>query len=482
MVTTGKRKMNDEFLTSLRRQPPARFSRDLQRKLQAQEAEAKRRSWSLRMRTVLFLIVGSAAFAGGMFVVERRSAEKTDPAQPQAQVAPESKAAAPPGYRARPLNPTFVPEGSGSSSRPFDDSRQTSAASANNSFRAPSQRSTDNPGGVAPPTNGQTAGGGLISTPPPRVRVATSLLTEALVRNALRSTTRPPEIETMEADSAFAALCAARSESRFDMVVTSRRMISVDFANCQDNGGANIVELKLGYQALVLTSGRGSVPMKLSMSDVFLAVAKQTPDPIVETTRFIPNPNVTWDQISELEYRPILVFGPARGTPRRTLFEVLLLEPGCNTQPAIREMQSTHPERHAELCHSLRSDRLYSEVEQNALLIPQYLWSDPDPFVLVDYGFYQANRGQLAGSALEGPEPSYATIADGSYPLARPIYLYVDRARIIRWRDAYDAMDSLRYLGSRDSADSSFVELDSREDAEQRSRRMQKLSRSDLNK
>jgi hypothetical protein len=128
-----------------------------------------------------------------------------------------------------------------------------------------------------------------------------------------------------------------------------------------------------------------------------------------------------------------------------------------------------------------RGDRMYTEIEQNALLIPQYLWSDPNPFVLVDFGFYRANQGQLAGSAIEGPEPSYATIADGSYPLARPIYLYVDQARIARSRDAYNAMDSLKSLGSRGSADSSFVELDDREYTEQRSRRMRKLSGSDLN-
>ncbi len=157
--------------------------------------------------------------------------------------------------------------------------------------------------------------------------------------------------------------------------------------------------------------------MKLSLSDVHLALAKQTPDPIVETTRFIPNPNVTWDQIGRLEYRPIRCSDPHADTRAHPVGNHA---PRTGLQCSAGDQgHAEHPSgRHAELCHSLRGDRLYTEVEQNALLIPRYLWSDPNPLVVVDYGFYRANQGQLAGSALEGPEPFYTTIADGSYPLA----------------------------------------------------------------
>ncbi len=467
--------MHDEFLTSLRRQPPARFARELQRKLQAQEAEARRRSWSLWTRTIAFLIVGSAAFAGGFLVSEHRSAGHAGSGQSQSQSAPESKAASP-DYRPPRINPTFVPEGSDTNA--FHASRQSSAASTTSGGSAQARRATD-VSNAAPNTPAQTASGELIRTPQSRVRVATSPLTDALVRRrVLRSDAPTVEVETMEADSAFAALCMPRGEAQFDMVVTSRRMISTEFANCQDNAGANISELKLGYQALVLTSARDSVHMKLTLSDVYLAVAKQVSVPM-EPERFIPNPHITWDQIDNLEYRPIQVFGPARGTPRRTLFEILLLEPGCNANPAIKALESSDPERHADLCHSLRSDRAYVEVEQNSVLIPQYLWSDPNPLVLVDYQFYRDNRGQLAGSAIEGPEPSYATIADGSYPLARPVYLYADRARTARSRQAYTTMSDLERLWI--IADPSFVELDEREAREQRTRRMRNVSESDLN-
>lgn len=279
----------------------------------------------------------------------------------------------------------------------------------------------------------------------------------------------------METDDAVVALCAPSDTRQFDMIVTSRRMTSVELGRCQDNGGKNIVESKLGYQALVLTSARGSAPMKLTPSDVYLAIAKLIPDP-VQPELFIPNPNVTWDQFSKLEYRPIMVFGPARETPRWTAFEILLLEPGCDAHRAIRAVRASDPERHAELCHSLRTDRTYVEVEQNALLIPRYLWSDPNPFVLVDYGFYRENREQLAGSAIEGPEPSYESIVDGSYPLSRPVYLYLDRTRLGRSRDVYDAMDDLASMSFYLSDGLSFVPLDYDDAREQRLQRIRKLS------
>jgi phosphate transport system substrate-binding protein len=220
--------------------------------------------------------------------------------------------------------------------------------------------------------------------------------------------------------------------------------------------------------------------MKLSPSDVYHAVARQIPDPLQPTT-FINNTNVSWDQVNgSLPYRPIALFGPMRETPLRLLFESLLLEPGCNAQRSIEALRMTDPGRHAELCHSVRADRLYSEVEQTASLIPQQLWADPNALLLVDYPFYRDNQSQLAGSMLEGPEPSPETFADGTYPLARPIYVYTDWSRLGRVEQGFEILESLRSLRLSGQNRFGLVYLDEREDREQRSRRSPTLSESDL--
>lgn len=251
--------------------------------------------------------------------------------------------------------------------------------------------------------------------------------------------------------------------------------------NCRDNGVNRILESKLGYQALVLTSAPDSALVKLSASDVYLAVGRLIPDP-ADPLRLINNNNVTWDQVnSKLAYRPIAVFGPTRDAPLYLLFETLLLDPGCNAQRALDELQVTAADRRANVLCSIRRDRLYSEVEQNASLIPQTLWSDPHGFVLVDYAFYVDNQPQLGGSAFEGPEPSHATFADGTYPLARPIYLYADGTRLDRAAAAYGDLQGLRSFGLSDPNRFGFVRLDDSETGRRESwRRREPLTESDL--
>lgn len=475
--------MNDEFLKALRRDPPPQFAHRLKQQLQAQDARAKRRSWSLRTRTLLFLIVGSA-FAGGMLVLERRASESSEPAQSQTQAQIAAAGPGPAAYRPRSLGPGFVPEGNGAASNSFDDPQQSASAPALNVFSGQSGRTTQNAGAAVSPTSEQTTSGGLIRSRAAPPSIAISPLADALVRSVLSKHTyarsETPRLETMAADAAFSSFCAPGNDRQFDVVVSSRRIGYAEFMSCRENGVGKIIESKLGYQAVVLSSARDSAPLKLSAGDLYLAVAKQIPDP-ADLTRLISNTNFTWDQVnSKFAYRPIAVFGPVRETPLRLLFETLLLEPGCNAHRTIEALQVTEPYRHAQLCRSVRDDRLYSEVEQTANLIPQNLWSDPHAFVLVDYRFYVDNQTQLGGSALEGPEPSYATFADGTYPLARPIYLYADQTRMDRASDVYDDLQDLQY-GLSSPNRYGFVRIDDAEARSYRSwRRKSPLTVSDL--
>jgi phosphate transport system substrate-binding protein len=474
--------MNDEFLKALRRDPPPQFARRLKQQLQAQDAQAKRRSWSLRTRTLLFLLVGSA-FAGGVWVIEKRGSVESTPVQSQAQA---QNAAAPPGsatYRPRSLGPGFIPEGNGATTNVFDGSQPSAASSPTNGFSAQSGQTTASAAGVASSAAEQTTSGGSIRSQA-LPSIAISPLVDGLFRNNLGrfkyKQTDTPRLQTIATDAAFSGFCSPGNARQFDMVVSSRRVRHAEFTTCRDNGIDRIIEVKLGYQALVLTSARDSLPMKLSAGDVYLALAGQIPDP-ADPTRLIDNTNFTWDQVdARLAYRPITVFGPMRDAPMRLLFETLLLEPGCSMQRAIKPLQTTAPDRYAELCHSLRDDRLYSEVEQNANLIPQNLWSDPHGFVLVDYGFYLDYRSQLAGSALEGPEPSYATFADGTYPFAHPVYLHTDETRLNRTIPVLDDLQYLQRFSRLEPNRFGFVRAEERESRPKPWRQKAPLTESDL--
>mgnify|MGYP002064027930 CR=1 FL=1 len=44
------------------------------------------------------------------------------------------------------------------------------------------------------------------------------------------------------------------------------------------------------------------------------------------------------------------------------------------------------------------------------------------------FSFLDQNRDKIQGSAINGVKPEFETIADGSYPISRPLFFYVKKA------------------------------------------------------
>ncbi len=71
--------------------------------------------------------------------------------------------------------------------------------------------------------------------------------------------------------------------------------------------------------------------MKLSRRDVYLALAKQIPDP-ANPSSLIANPNKTWKDVnSSLPATKIEVLGPPPTSGTRDAFVELFMESGCST-------------------------------------------------------------------------------------------------------------------------------------------------------
>ncbi len=60
----------------------------------------------------------------------------------------------------------------------------------------------------------------------------------------------------------------------------------------------------------------------------------------------------------------------------------------------------------------------------------QKLWAEPNWLVVLDYSDYAPHRHDLLGTKLEGPAPTLATLTDGTYPAARPVYVYGQRRQL----------------------------------------------------
>jgi phosphate transport system substrate-binding protein len=227
----------------------------------------------------------------------------------------------------------------------------------------------------------------------------------------------------MEDDEALRALC-----SNVDFAVVSRRIADAELTQCR-KWGIELAEWMLGYQAVVLTAGPAAVPAALTPREVFLALARRIPDP-AEPSRLIDNPNVTWHDVdARLDYRTIDVLIPSDATTRAAFLQ-LILEPGCEAYPWIRKLRMSDRLRYYDICHQLRGDGRYREVELTGTFITQRLWAEPDWLVFLSYSYYAAHRAELMDTMLEGPPATLATLADGSYLAARPVYVYARRSQL----------------------------------------------------
>ena len=54
----------------------------------------------------------------------------------------------------------------------------------------------------------------------------------------------------------------------------------------------------------------------------------------------------------------------------------------------------------------------------------------PDVRDVFGFSFLEQNDDKVQGSIIEGKAPEFETIADGSYPISRPLYFYVKKAHM----------------------------------------------------
>ena len=78
----------------------------------------------------------------------------------------------------------------------------------------------------------------------------------------------------------------------------------------------------------------------------------------------------------------------------------------------------------------MREDGAYVEAGENDNLIVRKLDASPAAFGVFGYSFLDQNSDRIQGAMVDGVEPIFENIADQSYPVSRPLYLYVKKAHI----------------------------------------------------
>lgn len=239
---------------------------------------------------------------------------------------------------------------------------------------------------------------------------------------------KTPKVESTGSGGGIKLFCAGVGVQHPDIANSSRPIKASELADCAANGVREVIEVKLGYDGIVLAQSTDAEPLNLSLTDVFLALAKEVP---AEDGRMVPNPHRTWRDVNpDLPAVTIEVLGPPPTSGTRDAFVELAMEGGCSAFPAIAALKKSDETAFKRACHTLREDGRFVEAGENDNLIVQKLRGNPAALGIFGYSFLEQNLDTLRGAEVDGVEPTFESIAEGRYPISRPIFSYVKKAHV----------------------------------------------------
>jgi phosphate transport system substrate-binding protein len=262
------------------------------------------------------------------------------------------------------------------------------------------------------------------------------------------SSYKTPKIESTGSGGGLKLFCAGVGVEHPDVTNASRRIKKSEQELCAKNGVKDVVEVKVGYDGIVMANAKTAPTYKLSRKDIYLALAKMVPGP---DGKLIANPYQTWNEVDPaLPNTKIEVLGPPPTSGTRDAFVELAMEGGAKSFDDLKALRSAKgddvkalmaklgiPESaynkkgkkvFQAVAHAIREDGAYIEAGENDNLIVQKLEANPDALGIFGFSFLDQNADKVHGSLIDGKEPTFEAIADGSYPVSRPLFFYVKKA------------------------------------------------------
>src|SRR6185295_19171289 len=176
---------------------------------------------------------------------------------------------------------------------------------------------------------------------------------------------KTPKVESTGTGGGLKLFCNGVGPQFPDIANASRRIKPAELQTCAQNGIKEVVEIKVGYDGIVIAENKTGSSLNLTRKDVYLALAKNVPDPANPST-LIPNPNQTWRDVNKsLPATKIEVLGPPPTSGTRDSFVELYLEAGCRNFAWLDALRTQDEPRFKRACDTVREDGAYIEAGEN---------------------------------------------------------------------------------------------------------------------
>lgn len=230
-----------------------------------------------------------------------------------------------------------------------------------------------------------------------------------------------PVVESTGTGAGIKLFCAGVGPEHPDVANASRRMKASEYADCAKNGVGPVVEVQIGIDGIAFAESIEGPGMALSVPEIYKALAA--------TPFGKANSATSWKDVNPaLPDMPILVYGPPSTSGTRDALTELILEKGCDSDPAMKALKDSDKDKHKDICTKVRTDGAYVEAGEQDNLIVQKIAANPKAVGIFGYAFLEENTDKLKGVSIGGVAPTYEAISNFSYPGARPLYIYVKSA------------------------------------------------------
>lgn len=239
---------------------------------------------------------------------------------------------------------------------------------------------------------------------------------------------KTPVVESTGSGGGLKLFCSGVGVGHPDMTNASRRIKQSEVDRCAENGVKEIIEVKIGYDGIAMGQSKAGPDMKLTKQQIFTALAKMVP----VNGALVANPFKRWNEIdASLPNVKIEVLGPPPTSGTRDAFVELVMREGAKAYPQLKALRKAEGKRaFRAVADAMREDGAFIEAGENDNLIVQKLEANPNAVGIFGFSFLDQNADKIKGAEVEGVEPTFEAIADGSYGISRSLYFYVKKAHV----------------------------------------------------
>jgi phosphate transport system substrate-binding protein len=210
---------------------------------------------------------------------------------------------------------------------------------------------------------------------------------------------KTPKVESTGSGGGLKLFCDGIGVDFPDIANASRAIKGSEVRACAANGVSEIIEVKIGYDGIVIANAAVAADVSLTRRDIFLALAKEVPGGA--DGELIANPYQTWRDVNPaLPAQKIEVLGPPPTSGTRDAFVELAMEGGCKTFAWIESLKDSDSDQYKAICHMIREDGNFVEAGENDNLIVQKLEANPSAFGIFGFSFLDQNGEKVKARRL----------------------------------------------------------------------------------